>query len=578
MTQIDPNIALSGRPLQIESPVNQMAAMAQLQNLQQQQQLNALKMQEAQNATLERNALLQTISAKDFDLNNPTHVQKLLRKAPTLGMPYVKEARMAAAEKAKSDREQVQAEHEKFKMRKEQLDFTNTALQNSTNPTLARAHIQQAIDLKYVSPEAGTQMLASVPEDPTEFDAWRANLLSHSMTAKDQLERAAPKMEKVDLNGVIKHIDVNPNSPTYGKEILPEMVKTPSESDLARFQRERATIAKDNPNDPRLEQYDAAIAKLTTPAEHLSDLARKQSELEKLEADLAKDPNNKKLQQRVKEYKNDIRKDTEWKPPVLLMQAQAGPKPTDTTLDMLAAAFIEDKNSINAVPKAMRMAIMNRASEMLGSRGLTGEQAGKNLIEYRIDTKSREAAIKDFNTGKTGTVIRALNTATDHLSTLDKATVALENNDTRLFNLVGNTINKQMGVSAPTDFEGVKTIVGSELAKAVAGNTNALQDREEIRAALSQANSPAQLRSLIKYYKQLMAGQFKSLKTQYESSTGRTNFNEKLSPEVLREMSGTTPNAPRAMTAEDKKALDWANANPTDPRAAKIKQRLGVTR
>ena len=33
---------------------------------------------------------------------------------------------------------------------------------------------------------------------------------------------------------------------------------------------------------------------------------------------------------------------------------------------------------------------------------------------------------------------------------------------------------------------------------------------------------------------------------------------------------------PRAMSSEDKQALDWANANPNDDRAAKIKQRLGM--
>jgi hypothetical protein len=32
----------------------------------------------------------------------------------------------------------------------------------------------------------------------------------------------------------------------------------------------------------------------------------------------------------------------------------------------------------------------------------------------------------------------------------------------------------------------------------------------------------------------------------------------------------------RGMSADDKQALDWANANPNDPRAAQIKQRLGM--
>jgi hypothetical protein len=207
MAQIDPNIALSVRPLQLDSPVNQMTAVAQLQGLRQQQQLNQLKMQEAQRAEQERNELLQTISGEGFDLNNPAQVQNLLRKAPTLGMPYVKEARMAAAEKAKADKEAVQAENERFQLRKSQLDFTEKALQNSTNPTLARAHIQQAINLKYVTPEVGAQMITSVPEDPTAFETWRANLLTQSMTAKDQLEAAATRQKQKVADDALAYSD-----------------------------------------------------------------------------------------------------------------------------------------------------------------------------------------------------------------------------------------------------------------------------------------------------------------------------------------------------------------------------------
>lgn len=242
MAQIDPSIALNVKPLQLESPVNQMMAIAQLRGAQQQQQMNALKLQEYQQQEKERNALAQTISRSDFDLNNAAHVQDLLRQAPTLGVPYVKEARMAAAEKAKADKETVQAEHERFKMRREQLDFTNAALQKSTNPMIARAQIQQAIDLKYVTPEVGAQMLTSVPEDSTEFEAWRSNLLSQSMTAKDQLELIAPKPEKIDLNGVIKYIDLNPRSPTYGKEVLPEMAKVVSPAEQQRLDNEQARL------------------------------------------------------------------------------------------------------------------------------------------------------------------------------------------------------------------------------------------------------------------------------------------------------------------------------------------------
>jgi hypothetical protein len=377
MAQLDSSIALNVRPIQLESPVNQMAAIAQLQGAQQQQQMNALKMQEYQQQQQERNALAQTISRKDFDLNNAAHVQDLLRQAPTLGVPYVKEARMAAAEKARADKEAVQAEHERFKMRREQLDFTNAALQKSTNPMLARAQIQQAIDLKYVTPEVGVQMLTSVPEDSTEFEAWRSNLLSQSMTAKDQLELTAPKPEKIDLNGVVRYIDLNPRSGTYGKEVLPEMAKTAApatESDLARLQRERADIFNKNKDDPRLKQYDAAIAKATTTNQPLSDLARKQNELADLEEQLKVDPDNKLLKQRVKEYKDDIRKDTQWKPQTIVMQA---PTLSVPAIDMAADRFLTDGTLPTGISKPNRDAIMNRAAAMAKEKGINPDRVAQ---------------------------------------------------------------------------------------------------------------------------------------------------------------------------------------------------------
>ena len=39
---------------------------------------------------------------------------------------------------------------------------------------------------------------------------------------------------------------------------------------------------------------------------------------------------------------------------------------------------------------------------------------------------------------------------------------------------------------------------------------------------------------------------------------------------------GGSPAAAKQMSPQDKQALDWANSNPKDPRAAQIKARLGV--
>ena len=57
MATIDPNIAMGFKPVQIENPMNQLAAYSQIQGAQQGQQLNALKMRQAQQEFDTQNAL-----------------------------------------------------------------------------------------------------------------------------------------------------------------------------------------------------------------------------------------------------------------------------------------------------------------------------------------------------------------------------------------------------------------------------------------------------------------------------------------------------------------------------------------
>jgi hypothetical protein len=75
-----------------------------------------------------------------------------------------------------------------------------------------------------------------------------------------------------------------------------------------------------------------------------------------------------------------------------------------------------------------------------------------------------------------------------------------------------------------------------------------------------------------------------TLPTEIRKEAGKTVLrlmkqrkNQFVTPELAAEGIGTSP-APssRQLSGEDKKALDWANSNPNDPRAAQIKARLGV--
>jgi hypothetical protein len=73
MAQIDPNIALGFRLPQIENPVNQFAKAQELN-------VNALKMQEAQQMMAERNAL------RGLDINAPDYISQVGRVNPKLAL------------------------------------------------------------------------------------------------------------------------------------------------------------------------------------------------------------------------------------------------------------------------------------------------------------------------------------------------------------------------------------------------------------------------------------------------------------------------------------------------------------
>lgn len=151
---------------------------------------------------------------------------------------------------------------------------------------------------------------------------------------------------------------------------------------------------------------------------------------------------------------------------------------------------------------------------------------------------ARNKAVMSFATGKHGDTVKSFDVAISHLDTLEGLSKALENKDVPLYNRVANTFKEQFGKAAPTNFEAARDIVGDEIVKAVmgSGTAGALGDREEIKKNINKSGSPAQLAGVIKTYKELMAGQVRGIKKQYEDTTFLHNFDDRLSPETRREL------------------------------------------
>ena len=126
----------------------------------------------------------------------------------------------------------------------------------------------------------------------------------------------------------------------------------------------------------------------------------------------------------------------------------------------------------------------------------------------------------------------------DHLDTLSEAATALGNSNNRLFNRVAQSWAANTGGTAPTNFDGVKALVGDEIVKAVVGSAGALADREEVKKDLDRASSPKQLEELVGKYKKLALGQLHGLEKQYEFQTKQKNFRDALLPGTLTALGG----------------------------------------
>lgn len=170
----------------------------------------------------------------------------------------------------------------------------------------------------------------------------------------------------------------------------------------------------------------------------------------------------------------------------------------------------------------------------------------------------RAITTKRFASGPQGDTLRSMNVGIDHLHTLQEYADALHNGNIQLINAAANKFKQQFGYDAPTNFNAVKAIVGSEVSKAIVGARGALEDRKEIKEQLTNASSPAQLSGAIGAYKKLMGGQVRGLQQQYESS-GLKDFHKKLLPATMKEL-GLNPDGTKPASdqpASGGATVDW---------------------
>lgn len=254
----------------------------------------------------------------------------------------------------------------------------------------------------------------------------------------------------------------------------------------------------------------------------------------------------------------------------------------------LRVAIAEGKMTDPAARESMAQGIASYQIAPLASFALTkpgGPETMARALQLNPDYQESRypevnKAMSAFGSGKQGDIVRSLNVGVQHLEVLDQAGQALGNGDVRALNSLKNTFQQQFGAPAPTTFDGLKQIVGTEIEKSVAGGIGSASDRDRIMKALDAASSPAQLQAITDGFRSLMIGQLSGLKTQYEEATGFKGgpfvFESKLVPETIKALhaapAASTPAASSAPPAPDPIAMARDAISQGAPRDAVIKR------
>jgi hypothetical protein len=183
MAQVDPNIAMGYRPVQIpleESPLNRLRERAEFEN-------SLLKSQEMQRGVQERNALSRIMSEPGVDFGSDVFMNRVLAEAP--GMYEGIATRAAQRENLIAQRETRKAEAEKRK-RELQRETFQTAVGEIINYSTT-AEIEADLNAKEaageITPQQANVLRSKLPKDDTGLDSWRVATMRSLLPPKEQL-------------------------------------------------------------------------------------------------------------------------------------------------------------------------------------------------------------------------------------------------------------------------------------------------------------------------------------------------------------------------------------------------------
>jgi len=260
MAQIDPSIALSIRPAQIESPLVHAARAAELQGAQQSQFMNMLKMKEYADESRTKNNMMKWLSGKTAkDLESDQNINELATKFGRQGLELAKQIDDRRKAQGEAAYREAQIGDLKSQGAKREYDLNKSRTEDAIKTISGFTNRQQALDMLYQSEANGTipreaaeNIRRMMPDNEEEFPAFKQSLIERLASADARLQADKP-------------ISVAPGGTLVSKtgEKVFQAPAAVVESPLAKLVREKTELAVKDPNSPMLKLYDEAISKET---------------------------------------------------------------------------------------------------------------------------------------------------------------------------------------------------------------------------------------------------------------------------------------------------------------------------
>jgi len=216
---IDASIAMGVQPMKIDSPVNALAQILQVQNAQQTNQLGVLFMQAKQREYDDTNKLNQLYPSA-MGADGKIDRSLLYKNAAAGGLG----SKIPGLQKGflETDESQGKVDAQKFKLASESYGAYRKEIASlRDDPQLSKALVlqrgQQMVQIGMLKPEMYAAAIEGLPDDPMQLRAKLHQGLASQLTPEQMLTAFAPKPEKMDNGQQISFRDTNPNSPTYGQ-------------------------------------------------------------------------------------------------------------------------------------------------------------------------------------------------------------------------------------------------------------------------------------------------------------------------------------------------------------------------